>query len=298
MAVKKHCGITCEIYEKATQFYDDVGAALGMYPNGLRVIRDIGPELLADIQNAGHPYAYRRWCRHDGTEIAAAKEDELTGGERDLSSIGIRRWKLQKVLYNAAIKMGIPFHFSKGTKDVIVLEDGSVEVVFGDGSRRRTQLLFGCDGAHSGVRNAVAANATTLSYTGITCLMGISNCPSKVEGISFPSSHTTGCHSVYFPTGPNEQCFQVHWNIPTKDANSSNWGNLTDAMSKKECADLAKRLEEDGWDQIYSEPLYHVTHAVRVGFALMDPRLEHWAFGKNKRIVLIGDAAHPPVPYM
>ena len=298
MAVKKHCGITCEIYEKATKFYDDVGAALGMYPNGLRVIRDIDEDLLKAIQEAGAPYVYRRWERHDGTEIAAAKEDELTDGDWELSSIGIRRWKLQKVLYNAAIEMGIPFHFKKATKDVIELDDGLIDVVFEDGTRRRTQLLFGCDGAHSMVRQVVAADATTLEYTGITCLMGIADCPAEVKGISFPSSHTTGCHSCYFPTGPNEQCFQVHWPIPVEEANSGNWGNLTDTMSKKECRDLARRLEEDGWHERYIEPLYRVTHAVRVGFALMNPRLKQWAYGKNKRIVLVGDAAHPPVPYM
>ncbi|CAB9515317.1 hydroxynicotinate 3-monooxygenase [Seminavis robusta] len=299
MAVKRHCGITCEIYEKATKFYDEVGAALGMYPNGLRVIRDIDPDLLRKIQEAGAPYVYRRWERHDGTEIAAAKEDELTEGDWELSSIGIRRWKLQKVLFQAAVGMGIPFHFCKATKDVVVRDDGLVDVLFEDGSQRTTQLLFGCDGAHSKVREVVAGDATSLEYTGVTCLMGIAeNCPVQQEGISFPSSHTTGCHSVYFPTGPNEQCFQVHWPIPVEQANSGNWGNLTDTMSKQECQALAKRLEQDGWHPRFIEPLHHVTHAVRVGFALMKPRLKKWAYGKNKRVVLVGDAAHPPVPYI
>jgi 2-polyprenyl-6-methoxyphenol hydroxylase-like FAD-dependent oxidoreductase len=298
MAIKKHCGITPEIYEKATQFYDDVGAALGMYPNGLRVIRDIDPDLLTAIREAGAPYVYRRWERHDGTEVAAAEESELTDGDDELSSIGIRRWKLQKVLYNAAMDMGIPFHFKKATKDVIVREDDLVEVVFEDGTRRTTQLLFGCDGAHSMVRQVMAEGATTLEYTGVTCLMGIADCAATVKGITHPSSPTTGCHSEYFPTGPNEQCFQIYWPIPVEQANRSNWGNLSDQMSKKECRDLARRLEDDGWHERFIEPLYRVTHAVRVGFALMKPRLKQWAYGKNKRVVLVGDAAHPPVPYM
>lgn len=133
---------------------------------------------------------------------------------------------------------------------------------------------------------------------GVTCLMGIADCPVEVQGISFPSSHTTGFHSCYFPTGPNGQGFQVHWPIPVDEANSGNWGNLTDVMSKKECRELARRLEKDGWHERYFDPLCRVTHAVRVGFALMNPRLKQWAYGKNKRVVLVGDAAHPPVPYM
>ena len=67
LAMKKHLGITPEIYEKANAFVDDVGAALGMYPNGMRVLRDIDPKLLSDIKSQGYPYLYRRWERHDGT---------------------------------------------------------------------------------------------------------------------------------------------------------------------------------------------------------------------------------------
>lgn len=57
-------------------------------------------------------------------------------------------------------------------------------------------------------------------------------------------------------------------------------------------------LKKDGWHQKNIEPLSHISHAVRVGFALMNPRLKQWVYGKNKRVVLVGDAAHPPVPYM
>jgi 2-polyprenyl-6-methoxyphenol hydroxylase-like FAD-dependent oxidoreductase len=61
LALHKHCGIKVEIYEQARAFHDGVGAGIGMYPNGLRVIRDISPELLRQIQERGYPYLYRRW---------------------------------------------------------------------------------------------------------------------------------------------------------------------------------------------------------------------------------------------
>jgi hypothetical protein len=57
-------------------------------------------------------------------------------------------------------------------------------------------------------------------------------------------------------------------------------------------------MRKDGWHERYIEPLYRVDHAVRVGFALLDPRLDQWVYGKTRRIVLVGDAAHPPVPYV
>jgi ribulose 1,5-bisphosphate synthetase/thiazole synthase len=61
LAIKKQLNITVDVYEQADGFFDDVGAGMGMYPNGLRVIRDISPQLLQRIQNAGCPYQYRRW---------------------------------------------------------------------------------------------------------------------------------------------------------------------------------------------------------------------------------------------
>ena len=61
LSLNKHAGLKARIYEQAPAFQDDVGAGMGMYPNGLRVIRDIDPTLLKNIQDAGYPYLYRRW---------------------------------------------------------------------------------------------------------------------------------------------------------------------------------------------------------------------------------------------
>jgi ribulose 1,5-bisphosphate synthetase/thiazole synthase len=61
LALEKHCGIKVDVYEQAVAFQDDVGAGMGCYPNGLRVIEDISPDLLADIQDIGYPYLLRRY---------------------------------------------------------------------------------------------------------------------------------------------------------------------------------------------------------------------------------------------
>lgn len=61
LALDKHCGIKVDLYEQAAAFHDDVGAGMGCYPNGLRVIEDISPDLLADIQDIGYPYLLRRY---------------------------------------------------------------------------------------------------------------------------------------------------------------------------------------------------------------------------------------------
>jgi len=61
LALEKHCGIKVNLYEQAAAFHDDVGAGMGCYPNGLRVIRDISSDLLGAIQDIGYPYLLRRY---------------------------------------------------------------------------------------------------------------------------------------------------------------------------------------------------------------------------------------------
>ena len=317
LCLKKHVGITAELYERAPAFHDDVGAGMGMYANGFRVIRDIDPQLLQAIKEQGQPYKYRRWERHDGSLVMSAEEEVLHRGDDDLESVGIRRWRLQKVLYEAVQKENIPVHFSKETMSVETRPDGIVELFFTDGTSRQTQILFAADGAKSTVRKqvlktedmkkpAVAASDTneesishTLTYTGTTCLMGIAeDCTKSVQGISFTTSTTTKCHSVFFPTGGSEQCFQFHFSMPEEELDdSTHWGTLSPNVGQEQCRLLADRLRHDGWEEQYMLPLDNCTKAIKIGLARLNPQLTTWVFG-NGRIVLLGDAAHPPEPYL
>ena len=83
--------------------------SLGCYPNGLRVLRDISPELLQAVRDTGYPLKTRRWERHDGTSVMNSKESLLSDDQKDLEPIGIRRSKLQTVLYHYARFQGVSF---------------------------------------------------------------------------------------------------------------------------------------------------------------------------------------------
>lgn len=79
-----------------------------------------------------------------------------------------------------------------------------MEVTFTDGPKRRTQMLFGADGALGKTRFVVLGEREpSLAYTWVTCLMGLAKIP--CDGIYFPSSTKKDFHSVFFPTSAEGQ---------------------------------------------------------------------------------------------
>jgi len=308
LSLHKNIGVVPTVYEQSKTFTDGVGGAIGMYPNGLRVIRDISPDLLATIRSAGYPYLYRRWYRHDGTQVVSAKECVLvpSGSDEDeLAPIGIRRWKLQRALCDACEAAGIPIHFAKRVESVHETCQIGTRLIFSDGSKINARLVFGADGVKSKVRDSVmhGPGKTEPEYTGVTCLMGSSSVPRPNRGICFPSSVTTKCHMCTYPTGPNETIFQIYF--PTEVENPESWGTLSSGQEKREVTELANQLEADGWAAQFVEPLRKATPGsiVRVGLRSRDPLTKWFNLAEKEgkvcgAIVLLGDAAHPPVPYI
>jgi len=235
--------------------------------------------------------------RHDGTQVAYSEESALS--DADLQPMGIRRWRLQKALFEAVQARGIPIFFNKKVSNVDRSSSGLVTLHFCDSSFRNTRLLLAADGSNSIIRNVVAGHLTKLTYTGTTCFYGVASCDtaSDKRGICFPSSETSKCHGCFYPTSPTEMCFQFH--MPTKsgneESNDGNWTTLSGKAGEKECKLLAKQLQKDGWNDRYLDPLNRARQAIKVPFVLLEPRLESFVYN---RIVLVGDAAHPNVPYL
>mmetsp|Transcript_13275 Transcript_13275/g.25144 ORF Transcript_13275/g.25144 Transcript_13275/m.25144 type:complete len:466 (+) Transcript_13275:140-1537(+) len=325
LSLHKHTGIRPEVYEKRTAetFHQCVGAGMGMFPNGLRVLRDISPELLEKVRQVGKPFLHRRWVKHCGTAVVAEGNEDVLhhGDDETVSSLGIGRWRLHQALWEATQEAGISIHFKKAIEDIVQLttkcngncnddnqndndehqEGDLVCVYFADHTHRMTHLLFGTDGTWSKTRqlvlrdNEVDESHHALEYSGVTCLMGIAqDCPKPDTGVCCPTSTTTQCHAIFFPTLEHEQCFQFYFPLAHGDADSDTWGTLSEQVGKEECRLLCETLRGDGWDEKYCQPLEHVTRAVQIGFCEIQPPLQRWAYG---RVVLLGDAAHPPIPY-
>ena len=236
----------------------------------------------------------------DETVLARDPTNTTSVPDIDLQPIGIRRWRLQKILFEAAVEEGIQIHFGKRLESIKELTDDTIHMRFEDGSTKVTKLLLAADGAKSKIRSIVTQGKCTLKYTGTTCLMGTASTHRPVGGgLALPSSPTTRCHGAFYPTGPSEQCFQFHFPVSLDNIQPQSmggWGGMTHLMSSDECEDLAKQLEDEGWDkEQFLRPLQNVEKALKIGLTTLDPPLRKFTF---HRVILVGDAAHPPVPYL
>ncbi|GAX27826.1 hypothetical protein FisN_13Hh067 [Fistulifera solaris] len=300
LALHQHLGITPVLYEQCSQF-QPVGAGMSVYPNGLRVLRDLG--LLPTVQNAGFPYQTRQWERHDGSVIMTAQEDVLGRNENDttpLRTVGIKRWKLQIILLSAVQSKGIPIHFGKAIQEVRETKSssGTVTVRLSDGTHRTAALVLAADGTKSVVRKYVTEmelHNHPLKHAGTTTLMGLASIPRNDDRISIVTSLTSQCHAVFFPVSPTEQCFQFHFPMKDTSDGDDSWSTMTKTIEHEHCQELAQRLTQDGWDEQYIRPLRSVSQAIQIHSCLLDQKLETWVRGN---VVLLGDAAHPPVPFI
>ena len=116
---------------------------------------------------------------------------------------------------------------------------GVVTLELSNTRRVEYDLVFGCDGVKSVLRSSLFP-ATEPSYTGITCLMGAAPIPRAMRGICFPSSSKSQCHACYYPTGPEEQIFQLYFPSPEKP---ETWKPLSPEEGRKECMELAEKMK-------------------------------------------------------
>jgi salicylate hydroxylase len=287
-ACLRRAGISCAVYEQAEEL-GDVGAGIQLSPNGVRPLLGLG--LGADLARRSiRPEAreIRRW--RDGRVIgwtSLGAECEARFGAPYLT---LRRSELHECLRSGPTGPSIEL----GRRCVGVRERAEshrgVELSFADGSRADADLVVGADGIRSAVRGVFGPFVTPvvardrLRYSG-----------SVVHRAMVPADQVPGARSrVSIFVGPGGHCVwypvSADWYslaaVTADPAGGARWRGPGDRD--------AVLAAFDGWHADVTGVLSAATDLT--SWALYDRwPLTRW---HARRIALIGDAAHPMLPFV
>lgn len=284
-AALRRAGVRCEVYEQASRL-SEVGAGLQLAPNAVRLLHRLG---LADRLRAFavRPEAMeiRRWDDGrllSGTELGAACE-AMYGAPY----YTVHRAHLHEALLEAAgrdtVRLG---------RRVTGLRRGDGEVLLGfdGGERRAADVVVGADGIHSAVRACLVRDAPV--WSGETVYRGLVPGEALPELVRDPRVRVwmgPGRHCVCYPVSAGRWIsFAATVRSDTSDGlPPESWSAAGDP------ADLVRAYR--GWEATV-ERLVRAARDVPVRrWALHDREpLARWSAG---RVTLLGDAAHPMLPF-
>lgn len=264
-----------------------IGGALGFSPVGLRVLRRLDPELEEEVLKTGHWMARWRMSNARGWVLGETQVQESGGGVL----VGREAfWRcLRRRVPDGVVESG------RKAVDVRTGLDGCA-VRFADGSEVRADLVVGCDGIWSRVRNAVLEKELEPEYAGLTGVGGFVSADKLIGvvdgemnivfgangffGYGYSSSNGVdfckhGDVAAWWSTYSLAEC-PTNWrNIDREDAKSQLWQRHRDWKNN-----TVRRIMEDvEIDNVYP--------------TFTTPDLPTWERGG---CVLVGDAAHALPP--
>lgn len=279
-----HCGISSHVLERSKAFSTD-GAGIQLGPNATRILKKWG------ILDALDALAVRPECIeiHDGRTGALLNSVPL--GKASLKRYGapylvVHRTDLHKSLLEYARdldRVTLRRHFEV---ERVTESQNPVAVLSSDGAREQGSLVIGADGLWSRVRSEVSANSQT-RFSGKTAwraLLDISSLPKRFSEKKVGLWMAPSAHLIHYPVRAgkalnivaviHDSSVEQGWNVP--------------GDSKQ-----IKTIFRDWPEAIRS--LISGAESWRKWSLVSMPPLKSWS---RENIVLLGDAAHPVLPFL
>jgi len=275
-------GFEVQVFEQASELRE-VGAGVQISPNATRILHRLGlEEPLRRFGVRPRAIVIRRW--DDGSVIA--RQPLADACERNFGApyYNFHRAELLDVL-SAAVPDGV-LHLDHRCVGLTQHAD-RVEVQFHNGATAHADVVVGADGIHSTVREAIVGPESPrfsghVAYRGLIPAARVAHLGLEVAA------------SVWW--GPDHHFVSY---FVGADARYHNWVAITPGQwrieswtAKGEVADALKEFE--GWHPQVRALIGSVDSTNRWALYDRDP-LPKWTVG---RVTLIGDAAHPMLPYM
>jgi len=274
-------GIEAHMFERAAEF-GEVGAGIQMTPNAVKVLKALGAaEALDKVGFLPEALVGRDWDDAEEKFRIPLKQDcpRLYGAE----FYHVHRADLHQLLADRIGDTKVTF----STQCVGVSQDADKAVAhFADGSTFEADLIVGCDGVRSVVRHALFGDDDP-KFTGHMCYRAVVPFDQKPDFVAPEASFWLGPHShvvtYYVNGGKAVNIVAVH---ETDQWVEESWN----ALSTRE--ELLGDFK--GWHSNITRLFERVTEVYRWGLFDRDP-MQGWSQG---RITLLGDAAHPMLPFL
>jgi salicylate hydroxylase len=276
-------GIPAKVYEQS-RVLSEVGAGLVVAPNAARLLRRLPTVLrLEDVGVALETgWEFRRWA--DGTVLFAQQL-----GEACVRRYGEHTWTMHRADLLEVLASAVPpdaIELGRQCTGLTQDSDG-VTLTFAGGDPVRCEAVIAADGIHSVLREHVTAASSPRS-SGLCAWRAL--VPAEaVPGFARRPVQTLWLghrhHLVHYPVRSGKLVNIVAFSPALPGEVEESWS----AAGRPE--DLA--AEFSGWDSRLGAL---IGAAARVGrWSVLDrPPLGRWVSG---RIALLGDAAHPMLPF-
>ncbi|KAI0334384.1 FAD/NAD-P-binding domain-containing protein [Cubamyces sp. BRFM 1775] len=305
-------GLSVDIFEAAAAF-GEVGAGIGIGPNAVRVLKEIGvlEEVLKRTNPAElKPKGFRFFSGLEGHELVY--EYPMSPDEE---SISMHRAAFLDALVGV-VDPGST-HFRKRCIAISEAHDGDDDdtpasanprrliVHFADGSTHEADVVLGADGIQSTVRNYVLdggeagsriAFGNTMAYRGLIPRAALEAAGFKTDVKDVPACFMgPSKHIIVVPIKNGElinvAAFAARYDVPI-----GSQGLATGTPWVEEVAREELQKEYDGWGPDVSTLLRCMPEKVsRWAVHVVHPPLESYAKG---RVALLGDAAHGMLPHL
>ncbi|SQG64350.1 putative hydroxylase/monooxygenase [Corynebacterium renale] len=286
-------GADVTLYEQASEF-KEVGAGLQIGPHGWRMLKKWG--VLDHLVDLGYMPEYMQFRDAvNGDAILTMNFDEDFEEHFGGRYMVVHRSDLLSVLVEAAQQAGAKLHNGIRVEDCTTT-DGGIDVLLHDRKTDKEKtvhadILIGFDGSHSVMRPKLVKDelvpSAYVAYRGTSPLETDPEAADINGVVGYIGPH---CHFIQYKLRGGELLnqvgvFQSDRYLDGRDAGDipEDWGNNEElATAYDHCIPYVKersqKLWKDKWWQMADrEPLHE------------------WVDG---RMILLGDAAHPPLQYL
>jgi salicylate hydroxylase len=274
-------GIEVSIYESASELRE-IGAGVALHPNAMKVLRSLGLE--DDVRSTAGRSEWaltRNW--KTGRVISR------TSRQQQASLFGSAGATVHRADLLDVLAHSLPIEIvTLGARCLAVEPDGEVAVArFQDGSEVEADVIIGADGIHSAVRSSLfgpdAPRFTgKICYRSVVPVDAVPGGPPPNDNVQWLGPHGT---IVLYPVRRDE-LINVVCHYDDEAYRHESW------VTECERSEVLERYR--GWH----ESLLRIFSAGEVWYkwALYDrDPIQQWTRG---RVTVLGDAAHPMLPYL